>query len=1022
MIAVILAQIASRWGQAVTLLALSLTVVVTAVSVPAQADAVNRASIRQELAASDGTELVVSLPPARTEGSGSPADATEPTNDLSELAEARAELSGFVPVTTVGIHVRGLEDDRGAEENQGPSDPHRLLARDGFCSRVTFADGRCPVGSREVALPGVLAGEYGVGVGEEVVLGPMRPLGMGWEPDGPQVSLTVVGVFEPDDVSDPYWAAQDPLGREFFFTPAIMTNRTALETLAHSVSTTYLDAILPRHRLTAERIDEFRQQLTAAGQHDIVGGGATTSLPGMLDRIEGHGEHARALLPIAATPMVVLGWFVVYLAVGQGLSGRRHELGLVALRGAKGRTRAMVVATESLLPILISIPVGLLAARLLATVAGLSDGGMFTVDGAQLLAAGLAAAGAVVAALIALRRELSAPIVQLLREVPPRRRRVAVAAVEVLAVALAVAVLADLWAFGGELVGVMVAAPVIVMIAVAVVAARAARPMISLTGRWCLRRGRLGPAMAGLYLARRPGVVHLMVVLTLVLGTLGFAATSTDVAAQGRDAEAERLLGAPRVLDVQGVKRSELLHAVRAADPSGQYAMAAVAAPRSPDNPPVLAVDSTRFDQVALWSEQYSELEPAHVARLLRPPTAEPAVVSDGELAMDLSLATYMREMLTVSVLLASPAGDPATARFGPIVHGQGTYRAEVNGCPEGCRLTGLIVSADGTAGIGGVTLRGLRQEGKRVLPRERLTAPGWWRSPQEGSAGDELRAQATGEGLLLTMPRPQSADGYVLAVDGPYPLPVVTAGEHAAELLTNLDEELVRFDPQASLDGLPGVGSTGMLMDLEYAERLTAEPGAAASPQVWLAEDTPDNIVERLRDQGLVIAEDRSVDDLQASAEVTSAAIALRFSWLTVAMAVLVGLGALLMVLAVDRRTWSRGLAALRTQGLSRRTATGAAVWSYCGIVAAGVAAGLVAGAAAWVAAGARLTLGVDNSLLPDWPRWAPVLIPWMLVIVVLLTAAVGGALMVSRSVTTTQTRSPNNVPVTQGTLEVGN
>ena len=42
---------------------------------------------------------------------------------------------------------------------------------------------------------------------------------------------------------------------------------------------------------------------------------------------------------MAAVPLVGLCWFVIFLAVAYGTAGRRHELGLVALRGARRPVR-----------------------------------------------------------------------------------------------------------------------------------------------------------------------------------------------------------------------------------------------------------------------------------------------------------------------------------------------------------------------------------------------------------------------------------------------------------------------------------------------------------------------------------------------------------------------------------------------------------------------------------------------------------------------------------------------------------
>lgn len=987
MITLVFAQLAARWGQALTSFVLSAAATVAAVSVPAFAVAIDRAAIGNELAAAENTDVIVALPPLLVASPEPRTRLLDTSEELSAYVDARGKLTGFTAVTTAQIHVQGLDGKPASAQ------AHSMLARDGFCRHVRFRDGRCPVGSREIAVPASLAKSLDLTAGHEVVLTPVRRAEDRWEPQGSPAAFTIAGVFTAKDPSAPYWSLQDPLGK--LGSPAVLTNRTALATLPHAQELVHLDAILPPRLLTPERIPLLRQQLDAVGQRleqeDPYIGSPLTTLPGMLDRIEAHGEHARALLPIAVAPLLVLCWFVIHLAVGHSVWARQQEIGTVALRGVTWRTRALSVSAESLLPLLAGVPAGLVLARVLVAVTAAAP--LVTVDRQQLLAAAVAAAGTVVAALLALRGQLTAPVSHLLRQVPPRSRRITVAAVELLVVAMGLVVVAELRVLDGELVGVMVAAPVLVILAVGTLASLLVRPLIDLTGRWSLRRGRIGPAVAALYLARRPGSVRLLVVLALVFGTLGFAAAATDVAAEGRLAEAQRLLGAHRVLDIQQAGRQELLRAVRAADPEGTHAMAVMSAPNV-DGGPVLAVDSTRLSEVALWSPRYGALSPAQVAKHLRPPSPEPVLIRDGELVAELDPDPFTGdEELTVSLLLRSPEDERIIVSFGTLSSDQESYRAEVAGCDDGCRLAGIALSTS-ESGQTGVEIRTLRQDGTDILTPQVLADARRWRVPTDGPLTEQLRFVGAEDGLLVTQPNARAEARYELhTVDAPFPLPAVTAGRVPGERLTNIDGEQIRFTRRARVNGLPGVGATGTLIDLEYAERLTIEPGSATNPQVWLSAGAPDGIIESLREQGLVIVEDRRVDSLRASIDRTGSALALRSYELVAGMTLFVGLAALALVVVVDRRTWSPSMRALRAQGVPERMATGAALWSYAGIVVTSAVIGAVAAAAAWFAAGGRLPLGVDASLLADWPRWGPTLASQALVVVlVLASAGVGG------------------------------
>lgn len=982
MIPLVLAQLLARWGQALALLVLAAAAGTVVVGAQVYAADVDRAAVAHALETGERRERVVSVGVIERAWRDPPAS-------LGTHADVLARMPALTPVITVEIRVQGLRDEA------PPAEVDRMAARDGFCRHVSFPRGRCPVGSREAALPSSRADALDLGPGDVLTLTPVQRTGDGWVPDGPPVVFTLVGAFEPDDHEDPYWQAQDLLGRAGPV-PAILTNRTALQGLEHRFERVHADAILPEAALGAEQIPEIRDQLAAAEARVVATGLGTrldTQVPQLLDRITRNGDQARALLPVTAGPLVALCWLVIYLAVSHGVSARRHEAGVVALRGAGARTRWMVSTAESLIPVLVGVPLGVVVAHLLVAVAGPAGAARPAIDQGQLLAAGLAAAGAVLAALLAVRRELAAPVALLLRRVPPRRGW-AVAAAEVLAVALAVVVVVDLRVFDRELVGVMVAAPALVMLAVAVLAARALRPLVDLLGRWSLRRGHPGTAMAGFYLARRPGAGRLVVALGLVLSVPGFAVASTVVAADGRLTQAEQALGATRVLTLEAVERDRLLHAVRAADPTGRHAMAAVVAPADVHDPRRVAVDATRLAAVANWSPRYGDRDAQQVARLLRPPAPEPVRVGDGELVAELTEDSGFTASGSVSVelrLAPQRGGAPVSAVLGPVTTDQRSYRTRVTGCADGCRLLSVGVRNRAHQSPFEVTWFSLRQHGREVLPADLLAEVDLWRRPDRGSDRDHLSIDEAAGGLVLSHRSPR-ADAFHRAqrVAAPYPLPVVTSGQALpGDLLTNLDGQPVRVAAAARRNALPGLTGAGVLMDLEHALRSELEPGPTHPPQVWLGPDAPAGIVDRLTDEGLIVTGERDLDQLRADLDASGAALALRFFLGTGVVAVLVGLLALALTVTVDRPSWRRSLHQLRVQGLAERTSTRAVRNSYGVMVLAACLVGVPAAGAAWLATRDRLPLGVDHLVLAPWPQWPPVLVSWTVVVAALLGAA---------------------------------
>ncbi|MFC7483229.1 hypothetical protein ACFQX7_28985 [Luedemannella flava] len=140
----------------------------------------------------------------------------------------------------------------------------------------------------------------------------------------------------------------------------------------------------------------------------------------------------------------------------------------------------------------------------------------------------------------------------------------------------------------------------LVALAVGLIAARLLPRIATVVARPALRAGRLGIGLTAMNLARRPTLTPVFAVLTLVVAVLFGTVLNWDVATRAQADQAAFTTGADRVLTVQADNVSALLTAVRAVDPDGRYAMAAVESTEVG----VLAVDAPRL-AVSHWDEVY---------------------------------------------------------------------------------------------------------------------------------------------------------------------------------------------------------------------------------------------------------------------------------------------------------------------------------------------------------------------------------------------------------------------------------
>ena len=598
-----------------------------------------------------------------------------------------------------------------------------------------------------------------------------------------------------------------------------------------------------------------------------------------------------------------------------------------------------------------------------------------------------------VVGLLALRRDLATPVVDLLRRVPSRTGAWRSLAVEASAVVLAVVAALQLRGFDGSLVGLGTLVPGLVTLALAVVAGRLLAPAAARIGRAAIRRGRLGVGLGALHLARRPGAQRLFVLLAVAVALLGFATIAVDVAGHARADRAAVETGGDHTLSLAPVDAATLRSAVRAVDPAGAYAMA-VASLNDEDRPGLLLVDTPALANVVAWRPDFGPYPVAETARRLRPPTEEPLTVRDTALTMTVAHDRAGDALLRLTLLLRPlSGGPPIRAATGALLDGRHTYSLKVEGCAEGCRVAGLDGASTGSSGATSeATVVDLREAATGRVVAD-AGAFGSWRL---GVAPPAARALPGADGLRLLVPGagvdPQPT--WALPGDVPAELPVLVS-ERLVEAVgaTNLDGEQVRIAQIGTAAALPGV-RPGMLADLEYAERAATGDGNLGAAQVWLAADAPADTRARLEAQGLVVIGADSVAAAGDRLDRRGPALAIWFHLLAGGCAVALAAAGMGLMAAVDRRRTLDDLVALRRQGLSRGTAGRSVLGAYLAVAAAATVTGAAGAALAWWLAGRYLPIFVETDVAivaPTLPRPAAVIVPAVAVIVV-FTAVAGG------------------------------
>lgn len=826
----------------------------------------------------------------------------------------------------------------------------QVTYRQDVCEHVQVVSGRCLMSRDDAILTEDTARRLDIRLGDPLSLAASSydSTTSQFIPAGAAGQLTVVGIVRP--VPSPYWAGGSNVS-DASTGNLVFVDRRTFDSFNRPSELQVFIAYPQPGAITVATLPRLRAwlaQLDTAGS----GGRASIGLGDLLDRIDADRAAARAPVPFAALPVALLGCAVLIFAVATGARASRFEHGVVALRGAPRAGRWCLAAAEPAVPVLAGGVLGGLIA----------GSGSLTALGYSL---GLTAAAVLAGAAVAVRA-ISAPLSDLLRRVDRRGARWRSATFDVLVVLLGAVAVAHFHTSGDSVYGVAPLAPALLMLAVALLTGRAAVLVAGRAAGSALRRGHLVAALAALRLARQPSGRRLLTVLVAAVALLGFATTGVAVAAGTQRARSDVAVGADRVLTVAPTTRQRLLTATRAVDPDGRHAMAVVPLEG------MLAVDTTRLSPAAVWRASYAGQPLAELVRALRPIPAAPAVVVRGD-TVTFDLTATRLDGLTpglVAYLAPLDGGTGFEVRLGDLTSGRRTYRRPAP-CAGGCRLTALEVGLPITAG-----------------PTVSLTMHGPptrdWRTPPDATV------TATADGVHFDLRASARRDAGLLRPAGvPDRLPVLATGPLPPDgLLDTFDDNPVPATVVAAARTVPRLGRQGMLIDLEYADRLAVDSGVIQGGEIWLAPGTPPSIVDDLTAAGLTVTGQRTLSGERALLSRTGGALGMRFSLLAGVAAVLLGAACLLVTSTGADRT---DLVALRRQGAPARVTRRVDRAAMLALVTLAVLAGSAAAAAAWYAVG-RYLPGVD-------PRFVPPPGPVLLSLAAATTALAGAALIGTRS-----------------------
>ncbi len=935
-----------RRGQVLVLLLVSALVVTCAAFAPIFARSVDQAVLRTHVEQADPNEVATSVTYTRDAGSKD----KEMPEDLEAKVPAALTAISKTPVGDVSTATQIPPVD-----GKQPS-PLVVRAPDDVCDHVTVTKGSCPDAPGEILVSRADVKAWGWSKGDTFAIGQERP--SPFDPQPPDVQLKVVGVYQVTKAAPEYWLEDRPDGKSGVPQPGLdnvpgiddfLTTQATFEKyfpgavvsvqLPLDPSRATLDS-LPRAAAASDRLAK-----------DDPGISVSQSATELVDEVSVARSQTAIIVPFVALQLGLLAVVVLFLVAQAAVEQRRHDVALARLRGRSRAGARRMLLSELAVPVLLGVPVGLLAAMGLAVVVRrvvLPPGIPYEVPPVVLawLLAALVVSLAAVA--IAARPVLREPVSTLLREVPPARTggpHIVEAVIVVLALVSVVGLAS------GTISGpAALAAPTLLAIAVGLVAARVLPPLATRHAARAMRRGRIAAVIAAHGIARHSSARRALVVTTVATAVAVFGANAVVVADANRQARADLETGAPAVVTVSATSTTELMQVAKRLQDKGVEASPVVTIqPSDSEADATIAVDPQTFAGVTN-DDLAGDLD----LKALRLPKQDPIMLKGkhltGEISWDITRTRGIEGRPSLKVDITTASGDELTRDLhvlGPKDHGSARINADLL-CPSTCRLDGLRVSSTGSTGsrmTADLTIKDLGIDG-RALP---VDGNGTWREPAGGAGGPGLTVTPKGETLELAARSRNGTDVTAAVADVPRPLPALVSGTEAqADLdIVTIAGGQATVHPEQSVAALPAVTDRGVLVSLPALSRLSRaidpERGRA---QLWLADASPAS-VDRTRDvvvdEGLGVRSVETTSGAKQAYDLSASAWGLQLALLAGVLAVLLGVLVLLVLAVTGWRAVVADVAALRISGVARADAARAARAEHLLTVAVGIVLGVV-------------------------------------------------------------------------------